>query len=113
MVDATVVGAAVGRPLTQAEETDVLVLAPPHNPEDAWLLVWEELAPFLLYPTWLGVAGVVAGLVGGVVDDILITIFHPDKSFWGAKAGGREAQLSKPESIKKIVTDHANNPGLG
>ncbi len=82
---------AVGRPLTQAEETDVLVLAPPHNPEDAWLLVWEELAPFLLYPTWLGVAGVVAGLVGGVVDDIFYTIaiFHPDKlppevQIWGA-----------------------------
>jgi hypothetical protein len=63
MVDAAVVGAAVGRPLTKAEENDVLVLAPPHNPEDAWLVVWEELAPFLLYPTGLGVAGVVAGLV--------------------------------------------------
>jgi hypothetical protein len=89
MVDAAVVGAAVGRPLTQAEETDVLVLAPPHNPEDAWLLVWEELAPFLLYPTWLGVAGVVAGLVGGVVDDILyrsftLTNFTPGVQIWGA-----------------------------
>ena len=113
MVDAAVVGAAVGRPLTQAEETDVLVLAPPHNPEDAWLLVWEELAPFLLYPTWLGVAGVVAGLVGGVVDDILITIFHPDKSFWGAKAGAGGTAVEAREPHQKNFTDHANNPGLG
>ena len=72
MVDAAVVGATVGTPLTHAEETDVLVLAPPHNPEDAWLLVWEEVAPFLLYPTWLGVAGVVAG-----VGFDIITIFRP------------------------------------